>query len=276
MSRVLPDFSSIKCPDYTGFFQHTVPNTQWERLYPSVDHAGHGGTQTGRVLGHKKEVLVQVRTLCLRSFEYLIDGRIPTGRQRTSRRRRVNDISYIHRNSVHDSPKLLPFMQACGKACHESSSVFTTCQKSETLPLKLQSPSDHFLTGSLFGPPCSPVVGLTSPSNSEATGFRASGCSASSASASSLPTDVCERGACALRTRSSNSRWSSLGRGGGDGRFSEFDLDLDDEKRGCGMDEGMRAAFRRVLCRRGALRATLTTNLVSLAIFYNCEMSKFA
>ncbi len=157
------------------------------------------------------------------------------------------------------------------KTCHGLlSSLLTTRQKSDTLPLKLQSPSDHFLTGSLFGPPCSPVVGLTSPSNSEATGLRASGCSASSASASSLPTDVCERGACALRTRSSNSRWSSLGSGGGEGRFSEFDLDWDDEKRGFCMHEGERAAFRSVLCWRGALRTTRTTNPVSPVMLYRC------
>ena len=51
-------------------------------------------------------------------------------------------------------------------------------QKSETLPLKLQSPpgsAAQRATGSRFGPPCSPVLGFISPSNSGFTGVRVSG-----------------------------------------------------------------------------------------------------
>lgn len=49
-------------------------------------------------------------------------------------------------------------------------------QKSDTLPLKLQSPSSvHFPIGSRLGPPRSPVAGLTSPSNSAFTGVGVSG-----------------------------------------------------------------------------------------------------
>lgn len=39
-------------------------------------------------------------------------------------------------------------------------------QKSDTRPLKLQSPSIQRFTGSRFGPPFSPVTGFVSPSNS--------------------------------------------------------------------------------------------------------------
>lgn len=96
-------------------------------------------------------------------------------------------------------------------------------QKSDTLPLKLQSPfpSTHFLAGSLFGPPDSPVTGFTSPSNSGCSGARASGCRAKSASASARLDAVCDRGACAFRTSSSNSRCASRGKGGGEGLFNE-------------------------------------------------------
>ena len=51
-------------------------------------------------------------------------------------------------------------------------------QKSETLPLKLQSPPGSAVqraTGSRFGPPCSPVLGFISPSNSGFTGIGVSG-----------------------------------------------------------------------------------------------------
>ena len=52
-------------------------------------------------------------------------------------------------------------------------------QKSDTRPLKLQSPvsSPHFPTGSRLGPPRSPVLGFVSPSNSGFMGSRAPGCS---------------------------------------------------------------------------------------------------
>ena len=57
-------------------------------------------------------------------------------------------------------------------------SVHSEFQKSETLPLKLQSPPGSAVqraTGSRFGPPCSPVLGFISPSNSGFTGIRVSG-----------------------------------------------------------------------------------------------------
>lgn len=111
-------------------------------------------------------------------------------------------------------------------------------QKSDTRPLKLQSPpsSVHRLTGSLLGPPLSPVFGLISPSNSGSRGLRASGCNKSSSAIDGAEVgrdDGWLRGACARRTSSSNSRWSAAGRGGGDGRGRSKGAREDIERRGC-------------------------------------------
>ncbi len=88
-------------------------------------------------------------------------------------------------------------------------------QKSDTLPLKLQSPSCSIQrrTGSRFGPPRSPVAGLTSPSKSALSGTGASGClSARPAGAfATAATSAC-------RWSASNSRCCAGGRGCGAGR----------------------------------------------------------
>lgn len=117
-------------------------------------------------------------------------------------------------------------------------SPFDQAQKSETRPLKLQSPpsSAHCLTGSLFGPPRSPVFGLMSPSNSGSSGLRASGCNDSSPAVDGVGVDRDDgwlRGACARRTSSSNSRWSAAGRGGGDGRGRSKGAREDMVRKGC-------------------------------------------
>jgi len=58
---------------------------------------------------------------------------------------------------------------SCEDGCMKNAILQGSIQKSETLPLKLQSPPESAverLTGSHFGPPCSPVLGFISPSNS--------------------------------------------------------------------------------------------------------------
>ena len=101
-------------------------------------------------------------------------------------------------------------------------------QKSDTRPLKLQSPpefSPHLPTGSRFGPPSSPVIGFTSPSNSDLRGLRASGCISSATCASAA------RGVCLFRKSRSNSRCCSFGRCGGEGRFRLVDMCLPESER---------------------------------------------
>lgn len=72
--------------------------------------------------------------------------------------------------------------------------------------------------GSFFGPPCSPVLGLTSLSNSGLGPFLMSWCKFSSAFCSSL--GIVPTVWLALR-RASNSACSAGGRGGGPGRLKE-------------------------------------------------------
>ena len=90
----------------------------------------------------------------------------------------------------------------------------TISQKSDTLPLKLQSPSSSTQRrmGSRFGPPRSPVTGLISPMNSALRGTGASGCLST---CSTRPLTVTS----AWRWRASNSRCRSGGSGGGAGRL---------------------------------------------------------
>lgn len=106
------------------------------------------------------------------------------------------------------------------------------------LPCAPQPGSQHFThipphrdqyapysTGSLFGPPTSPVTGLTFPSNVGLGCFRKSGCIASSTSGDSAassstwtPGAGALAGAFTRRRSSSNSRCCARGRGGGPGR----------------------------------------------------------
>lgn len=93
-------------------------------------------------------------------------------------------------------------------------------QKSVTLPEWLQSPSEpQLLTGSFLGPPRSPVRGFTSPSKSGRIGVRASGWTSRSPS-------FADNGVWAAWSSRSNSRCSSLGKGGGDGRLSGMPEDM--------------------------------------------------
>ena len=133
-------------------------------------------------------------------------------------------------------------------------------QKSDTRPLKLQSPvsSPHFPTGSRLGPPRSPVLGFVSPSNSGFMGSRAPGCSWTGS-------EGWARGVCALRSRCWNSCCCDGGRGGGAGLLR---LEI------------LRAKWRWVRTkdmaggRRGTCRCTFSDNHHSIW-FSNADLSSY-